>query len=132
MLKYLFLDDRVSTLLLWTTLVTTWPLFSILDSNLHTMYWYQLYIRVPTRQIWTPKKNCWLKFFQSVVGWIPGFIIYDFFLFFFFVSSKREREINISKWLGPMRDLYFFKNHLFRSYIHACFQLVAFRHLKTE
>ena len=43
----------------------------------------------------------------------------------FVVGPKREK-INISKWKGPQRDLYFLKKYLFCSYIQVCFQLVAF------
>ena len=43
----------------------------------------------------------------------------------FFVGPKREK-VNISKWIGPLRDFYFFKNYSFRFYICVCFQLVAF------
>ena len=32
----------------------------------------------------------------------------------------------VLKWIGPLKDLYFFKNYLFHSYIHVCFLLVAF------
>ena len=34
--------------------------------------------------------------------------------------------IYIYKWIGPLGDLYFFKNYVFRSYIHVCFLLEAF------
>ena len=44
----------------------------------------------------------------------------------FFICSKREKKVKISKGIGLLRDVCFLKNYLFRSYIRISFQLVAY------
>ena len=46
-------------------------------------------------------------------------------VFLFFVGPEREK-VNISKWIGPHKDLHFLKKYLFPFYISVCFQLFAF------
>ena len=46
-------------------------------------------------------------------------------IFSFFCWSKKRKTF-FSKWIGPLRDLYFLKKYLFISYIRVCCQLVAF------
>ena len=48
----------------------------------------------------------------------------QFFLLFLLLVQK-EKNVDISKWIGPTRDLYFLEV-FFRSYIRVCFQFVAF------
>ena len=62
-----------------------------------------------------------------------SYIYKKLFFPFFVISPKREKK-NISKWICPQRDLYFFENYLFHSYMHVCFQLVAFvsEHMRHE
>ena len=52
-------------------------------------------------------------------------LIYIYIFFLSLVCESKERKVNISKWIGPQRDLYLFKIYLFTSYIcflnTACF-----------
>ena len=43
--------------------------------------------------------------------------IYIYVVFFIFVGPKREKKVNISKRIGPLRDLYIFKNYLFLYFV---------------
>ena len=64
--------------------------------------------------------------FKNVTYKLFVYKLYIYIYIYFIIDSKRER--NILKWVGPWRDLYFFKGfiHLFCSYIHVCFQLASF------
>ena len=52
--------------------------------------------------------------------------IYIYIYIYKFFGCRSKENKNILKWVGPWRDLYFFRIYSFCSYIHLCFQLDAF------
>ena len=48
------------------------------------------------------------------------------YIFCVFVVDWQREKVNISKLIGLLRDLYFLKNYLLRTYIRVCFQLLDF------
>ena len=56
--------------------------------------------------------------------WLGYIYIYIYICKKFISWIQREKKVNILKWIGPLRDLFFFKNYLFPSYMHVCYSLL--------